>query len=267
VGRFSNLEWKEPDPPRDARRAAEPAAEPRDEAHWLRVADEQHRAARFEKALRYYSRALELNPNLQAGWVGQVRMLLELGENEEARLWAEKGLDVHRDDPELLAARAVACARLGDPDKALAFCDAAMKAPGATTFAWLARGEALLAARRGPSAAHCFEKARVEAKGDWFASALVARTYTLYGVPAQGLVWAQRAVEKASDRALAWLTAGDAQAALGLAAAAEGSYRQAHAIDPDLPQVSAALDRLARKNGFERFIDWARGAIRRWRAR
>src|SRR5207249_4777794 len=102
--------------------------------------------------LRYWSRALEFDPNVQTGWVGQVRMLIELGELEEARLWADKGLDVHRDDAELLAANAIATARLGDAAKALGFCDLALKKKGGPS-ARRRRRSASTTTRSAPSSA------------------------------------------------------------------------------------------------------------------
>ena len=47
-------------------------------------------------------------------------MLVELGEYQEAKLWADKAIEKFPGDPELLAAKAVALARSGDLQGALA---------------------------------------------------------------------------------------------------------------------------------------------------
>jgi tetratricopeptide (TPR) repeat protein len=74
-------------------------------------------------------------------------MLIELGEFKEARLWADKALENFPDESELLAAKAVALARSGDLQGALAFSDSSIEARGETPYIWLARGDVLLARR------------------------------------------------------------------------------------------------------------------------
>ena len=62
-------------------------------------------------------------------WVGQVQMLVELGELHEADLWADKALELFRDNGELPSAKAVARARLGRAADALQCSDAGLRAP------------------------------------------------------------------------------------------------------------------------------------------
>jgi tetratricopeptide (TPR) repeat protein len=260
MGRFTHLEWTEPTSAR-RRDASSPdglggdprgasgdnvGGEHRDEAYWLGEALKHARAGRFEKALRLYSRALELDPNLSQGWVGQVRMLLELGELKEATVWADKGLDLHRDHPELLAAKAQAVARLGDPIRAIALHDAAMKGKGASPEVWLGRGEVILAGIRGGEE-HCFEKARIESKGDASIATSVARIYLGYGQAPLALSWSQQAVRKDPRSAFAWRVQGEVESNLGLDDAAQRSLRTARSLDPDCPGASELLENLARR--------------------
>src|SRR2546430_1791721 len=70
-------------------------------------------------------------------------------------------------EPELLAAKAVALARNGDLQGALAFSDLAIEERGDTPYVWLARGDVLLA-REEQRANYCFEKAQMLAPRDWF---------------------------------------------------------------------------------------------------
>jgi len=100
------------------------------EAHYLAEATAAFENGEFESALRRYSKVLEFNPQNAAAWTGQVRMLIELAEYREARLWADKALEKFPREPELLAAKAVALGRSGDLQEALAFSDASIEERG-----------------------------------------------------------------------------------------------------------------------------------------
>src|SRR5437870_8657248 len=136
------------------------------EAFYLAEARSAFENANFELALRLYSKVLEFNPDNAAAWTGQVRMLIELGEFREAKLWADKALERFPQEPELLAAKAVALARTGDLQGALVFSDAAIEERGDTPYVWLARGDVMLA-RKEPRADYCFEKALPLAPTNW----------------------------------------------------------------------------------------------------
>src|SRR5262249_28396989 len=136
-------------------------------------------SANFETALRLYSKVLEFNPENAAAWTGQVRMLIEMGEFHEARLWADKALDRFPHEPELLAAKAVALGRHGDLQGALAFSDAAMEEHGDTPYVWLARADVLLA-RKEARADFCLEKALQLSPRGWFVTWLAARIRCYY---------------------------------------------------------------------------------------
>src|SRR4051794_36190979 len=105
MSRFGNLEFGD-SPRSDAREVARA----KDEAFYLSEANSFFESGRFEQALRAYAKALEQNPKSAAAWTGQVRMLIELGEFKEAKLWAEKALALFPREGDLLAAKAVALA-------------------------------------------------------------------------------------------------------------------------------------------------------------
>src|SRR5262249_46832415 len=89
-GRFSRLEV-ESKPAVAAEQLAEPALlgnTIRTSQTDMQAADEALRNGRFEHALQMYTKALGKNQSLVAAWVGQVQMLVELGEYAEARLWS-----------------------------------------------------------------------------------------------------------------------------------------------------------------------------------
>src|SRR5690242_663859 len=151
----------------------------KDEAYFSGQAQSAFENGNFELALRMYSKVLEFNLQAAYPWAGQVRMLIELGELREAKLWADKALEHFPNDPELLAAKAVALARGGDLHAGLVFSDAAIRERGDTPYVWVARGDVLLA-RKEKRADYCFEKALSLAPQDWFVAWLVARVHYYY---------------------------------------------------------------------------------------
>src|SRR2546427_12226077 len=91
----------------------------KDDGYYFSEARSAFENGKFESALRLYSKVLEFNPQNASAWAGQVRMLIELGEFREAKLWADKALERFRHEPELLAAKAVALGRGGELQGAL----------------------------------------------------------------------------------------------------------------------------------------------------
>ena len=157
--RFDRLEFEQPHEERA--HASIDGAQESDEKQWLRKADDQRRRGLYENALRYYSRALELDRSLLDGWLGQVQMLILMGEDTEAELWARKSLELFRAQGDLLAGRAQALLRMGDRKQALELCDAALKQEGQSAYRWTVRGELMVTGRsRDEIDRHCFDKAR-----------------------------------------------------------------------------------------------------------
>ena len=112
MARFDKLEF-------NTRNATSPEENGRDPAvcdagYWMDKADQSRRTGLYESALKYYSRALELDRSIVAGWAGQVQMLVQLEEYPEAELWSRKGLELFPKNGELMAARAQAFCRLAD---------------------------------------------------------------------------------------------------------------------------------------------------------
>ncbi|MFC1705890.1 tetratricopeptide repeat protein [Planctomycetota bacterium] len=257
MGRFSKLELSGQRQPFEE---AEPPGE-RDESYYLDLATRKHRSGHYEAALRYYARTLEYNPNLPAPWLGQVQALIELGELKEAKLWADKALEVHRDQPELLSAKAVACARLGDITRAMAYSDAALSKQGNTSYLWIARGEALLAADQGTDE-YCFVKARSAPDADWFTVLEIAKVHYSYAEYAKALEWAEQARARDAKRALVWCVLGKCQQALGMYADAERSLRQAISLDRSCEEAEYALTALRRRGPVRRLLAWLRDRFR-----
>lgn len=206
----------------------------KDDDHYLVKAQEAFESGRFETALRMFARVIEFNPKLPAAWTGQVRMLIELGEFEEARVWADKALALFPDEGELLAAKAVALARLGDHAGAISYSDSAVESQANTPYIWLARADVLLA-RKEKRADYCFERALTLANKHWVYLWLSARVQAFYRHFARALKAAQEALTLEPGRAVLWLQSGECQLALGLATQARNSFEQARELDPELP--------------------------------
>src|SRR5437879_4481486 len=201
------------------------------EAFYMAEARAAFENANFEQGLRLYSKVLEFNPENASAWTGQVRMLIELGEFREAKLWADKALEQFPHEPELLAAKAVALARSGDLQEALACSDASIEERGDSPYLWLARGDVLLS-RKAAHADYCFDKALLLAPRDWFIAWLAARIRYFYEQFALALKLLQMAVEWNAGHFLLWLELGHCQHALGLVGAARHSYTQAKQLNP-----------------------------------
>ncbi|HTU25750.1 MAG TPA: hypothetical protein VMF30_10150 [Pirellulales bacterium] len=218
MARFEHLEFGP-----DANDRDQPKLKPEDDERTAMAdADDCRRRGQYESALRFYSRALEYDKSLVLSWVGQVQMLVQLGEAPEAELWARKALELFPGNGELLAARAQALCRVGDAAQAGAVCDGAMAAAGRSAFRWQARGEWMLACRQKMDE-HCFAKAQ-ELDRDWLVALESALIYLHYHFPSRAVVRARLATELAPNQYYPWFVRGKAEAELGLRQPATDSF-------------------------------------------
>lgn len=183
-----------------------------DEPNWLKDADAQRRIGQYENALRFYSRALELDRSLVKGWLGQVQMLNQLDEWPEADLWSKKALELFPSNADLLAAQAQAVCRQGKMPRAMELSDGSLKQAGSSWYRWQVRGEIMLAGKQDTDR-HCFDKAQ-QLDGDWLVPLEAALICLHYRQPSKALGRAQRAVEKAPDQYYAWYVQAVCQARL-----------------------------------------------------
>ena len=230
--------------------------QPDGDPQWLRQAEENRRQGLYENALRFYSRALEQDKSLVAGWFGQVQMLIFLDEYPEAELWARKALEIFRNNAELMAARAQALCRMGDPKKAHPLCDAALAQPGHAAYRWVVRGELMLAGKQDIDR-HCFDKA-LQLDSDWLLALEIALIYLHYRQPSKALQRARQAVEKASHIAYCWYIQGCCEQELGLDSQARLSFKRCLEL---CPKHAEATKRLTQASNNVSFL--TRG-LRRW---
>lgn len=238
TGRFSRLEFgsaaRSEEHVDGASRAATDKAlagtPARSAGHFHSQAGAAARAGQFEQGLQLYTRALREDRALLPAWVGQVQMLVDLSEFREARLWADKALELFKGNGDLLAAKSRACLRQGDRPAALTSSDASLQSPGSSPDRWVARGEVMLDSR-GARARDCFEKALVEPGADWFVRVAVARTYLFHHKPAPGFEFADAAVRGDAAQPYAWVIRGWCLRELGHDARALESARRGLDLD------------------------------------
>ena len=215
MARFERLEFDhESEQGPDGLQAETPSvAEGGEQIAWMARADDQRRRGLHENALRFYSRALELDRSLLGGWIGQVQMLVLLGEYPEAELWSRKAL-----------------ARIGDRTQAMELADAALRQEGESAYRWMVRGELLVAAKDEVDR-HCFDKA-VLADRDWLVPLEIALIYLHHQRPSQALLRARQAVEKSPGSFYPWLIQGQCEQALGFDRQGRTSYERCLELSP-----------------------------------
>lgn len=244
--RFSKLEFGD-----KSRKGKIPQGETvRDQDYFHDQAMRYWLAGDFECALRNYSRALEQNSAFYPGWLGQVLMLIELAEYPEAIVWADKALELFPDHPELLALKAVALARNGKMEKALAYSDNSISKDDVTARCWLARAEVLLN-RKSQIAESCIQKAVSIAGDDNAVIRLEAgRLLNKKAGFAAALQYLHEAVDRLPKSALAWYELGLCQARLGRPEAAV-TLAESLKLRPNWEPAKDALNR-SQNRGFWR---------------
>lgn len=261
-GRFAKLEVRE--------RAQVAAAEPeqllgtpvRTPQHDVALAADAWRAGHFETALQMYTRALRGDRALIVAWVGQVQMLIELAEYPEARLWADKALELFKNNGDLLAAKGQACLRQGDAKAAVVCSDASLQSAGSSALRWRVRGEIML--RGGAQRARdCFEKSLAELGTDWFDRVLIARVFLHHRLAAAALQYAQVGVDMHPSHPYPWLILGRCQGALGMRDRAASSFAHCSQLPGGQADGIAALRALDHTGGFARARRWLGGIFSR----
>ncbi len=237
--RFDKLEL-DPSDDRPPDRPAAAARVDKDEHHWMRLAGENRRTGNYENALRFFSRALEVNKALVPAWVGQVQMLVQLHEYPQASLWSQKALELFPSQGDLMAGQAQAECRMGNVKKAYALSDGALRQRGESAYRWQVRGELMVNGKERTDR-HCFDKAQL-AEPDWLVPLESAIIYSFYNVFSKAQQRAQMAVEKAPDAYYAWYILGASQAKIGFSNPAIASFNRCLEL---CPRHSDAMSQLA----------------------
>ena len=97
-------------------------------------------------ALKRYARVLSADTNQISAWVGQVRILADIGRYDSAIYWADKACEFFDDETLLFFAKAFALAHAGRIDDAKAIINVPV-GKDESPMMWLLRGEVLIRVR------------------------------------------------------------------------------------------------------------------------
>jgi tetratricopeptide (TPR) repeat protein len=244
MDRFSQLEFGDTTPERK-RSHGEPL---RDAQYFHREAMKYWLAGDFELALRNYSRVLENDATVFEAWVGQVLMLIELAEYKEAMTWTDKALELFPEHPELLALKAVACARDEKIEKAIAYSDNSVNKENLTPRVWLVRAEVFFE-RKSTVADNCISKAvGIAGKMIPVIKLEAARLLRRKGNYPAAIDYLNDVLKIFPKSALTWYELGYCQGKLGRSEA-QATLEQCLRLRPKWSQAEAAL-KMFKKKGF-----------------
>jgi len=109
----------------------------------LKIAHDRYFRGFFLDAISGYARVLQIDQSQVSAWVGQVRILVDVGRYESAIFWADKGIEVLEDARLLAFAKAYALAYAGKVEDAKAIINVPV-GKNESPMLWLLRGEILL---------------------------------------------------------------------------------------------------------------------------
>jgi tetratricopeptide (TPR) repeat protein len=236
-----------------SRQADAESAEAFDFGYYVEQADEQYYTGNYEKALRLYSRALQVDNAKVYPWIGQVLALLGMDQVKEADLWAARAMELFPDDASLLSMRALVHARKGMLNRAIGASDYAMSR-GSSPYAWAARGEILLLARNR-NAAFCFDKALEQAGPEnWKVPMYIGLVYYRKRQYSSALSYFKRAVAHEVDNYYLWFHLGRCYDHLSFDNQAIEAFNRVVELRPDFRPGEQALRRAQSANFITRFV-------------
>lgn len=229
MARFDKLEFDDGDDA-ESPQLQEPQLE-KDEHYWAGLASSHRCNGNYENALRFYSRSLEIEKRLIDAWVGQVQMLVLLGEYRQASMWAQKALELFPNHGDLLAGRAQAECRQGNQSEAFSLSDGALSQRGETAYQWQVRGELMVAGKQKTDV-HCFDKAQI-ACSDHIVPLESGLIYIYHRIFVKAQTRLNAALEKKPDSYYAWYLIGVCQQKTGRDEAALRSFERCRELCPN----------------------------------
>lgn len=257
MGRFSKLETGTPASPhadessvgeakaRVTRKRSEESAGPPadyDQGHYLSEADKYYFTGEYQKALRQYSRAMQVDQSAIDPWIGQVLCLIELKQYREAMMWALRGLELFPEEPRLIAVQGLTYALNGTIKRGLACSDYAISRPGASSgFVWALRGHVLSLADSANST-FCFDKAmEVRQKDDWRTPMRIGLLLLQEKKWSRAAEFLQVATESNPRNGFLWKQLGLANEKMGLVQPALEAYQAALHLNANDRDADAAI--------------------------
>ena len=260
MGRFSKLETGKVEPPKTAKSRAEAAAGQvkgeaitYDYSYHVNEADKHYFTGRYDKALRFYSRALQADNAQVYPWVGQVLSLLAMDQVKEADLWVGRAIGMFPNDATLLSLRALVHAHKGLLHRAIGASDYAMSR-GSSPYAWMARGEILLCAKN-KNAPFCFDKA-IETAGEheWKVAMHIGLVYYRRRMYSSALEYFRRACAVEMNNSYLWYHLGRCCHHLSFQGQAVEALNRAVELNPDSREAERALREATSANPLTRLM-------------
>lgn len=216
-----------------------------DQGHYVAEGDRFLYSGDYQKALRAYSRAMQVDHSAIEPWVGQVIALVRQGQAREAAMWAMRAVELFPQDPRLLSLQGLTLALNGSRQRAISCSDFAMSQPGGgSAFAWMVRGQ-ILAISDNANAAFCFDKVmETREPGDWRILALTGEFLLEQKKWARALEFLRPATEANPSNGWLWKRLGFANERLGLSQPAMQAYRAAAELNPNDRDAHASVQRL-----------------------
>ncbi len=258
MGRFSKLETgtgKEPalevtevdGLPRKRKRGEEalPPAPDYDQGHYVSEGDKYYYNGDYQKALRQYSRAMQVDQSSIDPWIGQVLCLVELKQFREANMWVLRALELFPEEARLIAVQGLVYALNGTIKRGLACSDYAISRPGASgAFVWALRGHVLSLADNS-NAAFCFDKAmEVRQKEDWRTPMRIGLLLLQEKKWSRAAEFLQTAVQLNQRNGFLWKKLGLANEKMGLSGPALEAYQAATHLNVDDREAEGNIQRL-----------------------
>lgn len=259
MSRFRWLELDEDGIPGGAGPTKEAGPRGLDEHICLEKGDAALRLGQYESALQWYSRVLRYAIELEEAWFGQVLCLLNLEENVEANIWADRGLARFPESPDLLAAKAMALGRTRGASMAMGYSDASLTVKGKAVglYPWIVRGDLVLnGSGDQANVQRCFNKALELGGRDWYTHYLIGLSLLRKEMWEQALTRFSAAEKMERKNAPLLSAMGQCYERLGAVAAAKSAYRKALAVDSKCPTARKRLPALERVGPIRRLWRW-----------
>jgi len=115
--------------------------------NYIRLGNEKYFFSFYKEALSYYALVLKNNIQTIDAWVGQVRVLLDLGAYKSALYWSERGIEILAPNPLLESLKALCLVYTGDNTKAIGIINRPVS-DSDPPMLWLIRGEIFIRLKR-----------------------------------------------------------------------------------------------------------------------
>lgn len=212
----------------------------------MRTAETHFLTGEWKLALRYYSRALQMDNSQVDPWVHQVLALLFMEQMREADVWARRALECFPEDPTVISIQGLVSTLMGMKKRGLGSSDFAMGQGRMNPFIWLARGWMLLESNNR-NWEGCFDKVfEMGAEVDWRHFMMMGQVLSRYKKWPRALQCYQKATEGQTSNFFLWQQLGCCYEKLGLSRQAMEAFQHAQSLRPNDANIKAAAKKSAR---------------------